>query len=104
MCAAGVHVALTDHAEVDRLTGINRSSAIDQCARILPVTDPDSHRGGIEAHVFNTLILDMPEEDYRVIGGKPVYFLDCRHDVAIITNIGYLPLFVALVEFGRSPL
>jgi hypothetical protein len=46
----------------------------------------------------------MPEEHYRVIDRKPMHFLHGRDDVAVITDIGYLSLFVSLVEFRGTGL
>src|SRR5215469_3436538 len=104
MRTGAVYVTLADHPEPDGRSWVHLGRAIHECARVLPVTDPDRNRARIQRDRVCALILNLPEEHNSVIGRKPVHFLHRSDYIPVIAYIRYFALLISLIKIRRRGL
>src|SRR5258708_22980255 len=98
MCSTSIQVPLTDDCESNRCFPVNLCRAIHESARILAINNPDSNCRRIKCDWPDALILYLAEEHNCIVGWESVHFLDRSDHVAVVADIRYLALFIALLQ------
>jgi hypothetical protein len=96
--STSVYVPLTDNCEFNRCPRLDLSRAIHEGARILSIADADSNCSRIKCDWLDALILNLADEHDRIVSWEAMHFLDGSDHFAVIADIRYLSLFIALVQ------